>query len=191
MQEKMQTVEGKVQSPNGYIVAFDDDTGFGTINLGKIDHVQPGMIFLVYNLGRGGEVVPKGRIQVRRVKEKSSVVGVIESVKNQPITKNDYVMTALLGRKKPVFVIAGWFPPALDYTAKELSFLVERWGGKTAEEVSLDTDYLVVGKIRAEGANASPEAKKRAQRGLEAYNLARELGVKVMNVEDFIKLVQR
>ena len=191
MQEKIQTIEGKVASPDGRIVAFDNDTGFGAINLGEIDHVQRGMIFLVYNQGRGGEVLPKGRVQVRRVEEKSSIVGIIESVENRPVTKNDYVMTALLGEKKPVFVIAGWFPPALDYTPRELTFLVERWGGKTAEAVSLDTDYLVVGKIRAEGEDASPEAKKRAEQGLEAYNLARELGVNVMDVEDFIKLVQR
>ena len=191
MQEKIRIVEEKAVSPDGYIVAFDNDTGFGTINLGEMDHVQPGMIFLVYNLGRGGEVVPKGRIQVRRVQGKSSIVGVIESVENRPVTKNDYVMTALLAKKKPVFVIAGWFPPALDYTARELTFLVERWDGETAEAVSLDTDYLVVGRIRADGEDPSAEAQKRAGQGLEAYNLARELGVNVMDVEDFIKLVQR
>ena len=191
MQDKLRIIEEKAEDPDGYIVAFDNDTGFGTIDLGNMDHVQPGMIFQVYNMGRGGKIIDKGRIQVRRVEEKSSVVGVIESVPNQPVTKGDYVMTALLARKKPTFVIAGWFPPALGYTPEQLSFLVERWGGQMAQEVSLDTDYLVVGKIRVEGEEASPEAQKRAEQGLEAYNLARELAVRILDVEDFVKLVER
>ena len=191
MQKKLRIVAAQAEEPDGYIVAFDSDTGYGTINLGAIDHVQPGMIFQVYVLGRGGEVVPKGRVQVRSVAQRSSVVGVIESVPDRPVTKGDYVMTALLAKKKPVFVIAGWFPPAVGYSAQELRYLAERWGSEVAPEVSLDTDYLVVGKIRAGEEEASPEAQNRAQEGLEAYNLARELGVRILDVGDFIKLVQR
>jgi len=191
MQKKLRIIESQAEEPDGYIVAFDPDSGYGTINLGAVDHVQPGMIFQVYTLGRGGEVIPKGRVQVRRVAERTSVVGVIEEVPDRPVTKGDYVMTALLAKKKPVFVIAGWFPPSLGYTADELRYLAERWGSKVASEVTLDTDYLVVGKIRVEGEEASPEAQKRAKEGLEAYNLARELGVRILDVEDFVKLVRR
>ena len=45
--------------------------------------------------------------------------------------------------------------------------------------------------LRVEGEEASPEAQKRAKEGLEAYNLARELGVRILDVEDFVKLVRR
>ena len=191
MQSKLRIIEEQAEEPDGYIVAFDNDTGFGSINLGAIDHVQPGMIFQVYNLGRGGEILPKGRVQVRRVEKKASVIGVIESVRNRPVTKGDYVMTALLAKKKPVFVIAGWFPPGLGYSPDELKFLVERWGGEVAPEVTLDTDYVVVGKVRVQEEEASPEAQKMAEDGLSAYNLARELAVRILDVEDFVKLVQR
>ncbi len=191
MQDKLRIIEEKAEDPDGYIVAFDNDTGYGSINLGGMDHVQPGMIFQVYNVGRGGKVIDKGRIQVRRVEGKSSVIGVIESVPDRPVTKGDYVMTALLAKEKPTFVVAGWFPPAVGYTPEQLRFLVERWGGEVAQEVSLDTDYLVVGEIRVAGEEVSPEAQKRAAQGLDAYNLARELAVRILDVEDFVKLVQR
>jgi type II secretory pathway component PulJ len=195
MSEKLRIIEEKAESPDGYIVAMDSRTGYGSINLGAVDHVQPGMIFQVYNLGRGGDNIPrtdlKGRIQVREVERNSSVVSIIESVPNRAVVKGDYVMTALLAKKKPVFVIAGWFPPSLGYSQGELKALAERWGGEVAPEVTLDTDYLVVGKIRVEGEEASPEAGKEASEGLAAYNLARELAVHILNAGDFVKLVQR
>jgi len=191
MREKLRVIQEKIQEPDGYMVAFDNESGYGTINLGRIDHVQNGMIFLVYSLGRGGQVLDKGRVQVRRVAERSSEVGIIESVPDRPVTRGDYVMSPLQAKTKPVFVIAGWFPPSLGYSVDELAFLVERWGGRVDKEVTLDTDYLVVGKIRAEGAEASPEAQKVAEQGLQAYNLARELAVRIVDVEDFLKLVQR
>ena len=195
MSEKLRIIEEKAESPDGYIVAMDSRSGYGSINLGAVDHVQPGMIFQVYNLGRGGDNIPrtelKGRIQVRQVERNSSVVSVIESLPNRAIVKGDYVMTALLAKKKPVFVIAGWFPPSLGYSQDELKALAERWGGEVAPEVTLDTDYLVVGKVRVEGEEASPEAAKEASEGLAAYNLARELAVHVLDAGDFVKLVQR
>jgi NAD-dependent DNA ligase len=112
-------------------------------------------------------------------------------VPNRSIVKGDYVATALLAKKKPVFVIAGWFPPAPGYSQNELKALAERWGGEVAPEVTLDTDYLVVGKIRVEGEEASPDAQKQAAAGLAAYNLARELAVRILDAGDFVKLVQR
>jgi len=190
LREKVRIIEAKAEEPDGFIVAFDNKTGYGSVNLGRIDHVQTGMIFQVYRLGRGGQIIPKGRVQVRRVQEKASLVGVIEAVPGEPVIEGDYVMTALLAKEKPVFVTAGWFPPELGYTPDELSYLIERWGGVVAEEVTLDTNYLVVGKTRVEG-EVSPEAQEAAQKGLEAYNLARELGARILDVDDFLKLLRR
>jgi len=191
LRDKLRIVQEKIEEPDGYIVAFNNRTGYGTINLGSKDHVEPGLVFQVYSLGRGGEAVPKGRVQVRQVEEHSSVVGVIEEVPNDPIIKGDSVVNPLLAKKKPVVVIAGWFPPSLGYTADELKFLVERWGGKVSEEVSLDTDLLVVGRTRTEGPDVTPEAKAEAEQGLNAYNLARELAIRIYDVTDFLKLVRR
>jgi len=191
MSDKLRIIEEQAQTPSGYIVDLDEGTGYGAINLGASEHVQPGMIFQVYNLGRGGVLVPKGRIIVRQVKANSSVVGVIESLPNRTIVKGDYVMTAFVGKKKPSFVIAGWFPPSLGYSRDELKVLAERWGGEVASDVTLDTDYLVVGKIRVQGEEASPDSQKSADEGLAAYNLARELAVRILDMNDFLKLVER
>ncbi len=190
MRKKLRIIEEKAEDPDGFIVKFDDETDYGTINLGAIDHVKVGMIFQVYQLGRGGEILPKGRVQVRRVNEKASVVGVIETVPDWPIIEGDYVMTLMLAKEKPVFVIAGWFPPELQYTPREICFLAESWGGVVAEEVTLDTNYLVVGSTRAD-ADATPEAQAAAQKGLESYNLARELGITILDVDKFLEHVRR
>jgi len=56
LREKVRIIEAKAEEPDGFIVAFDNKTGYGSVNLGRIDHVQTGMIFQVYRLGRGGQI---------------------------------------------------------------------------------------------------------------------------------------
>ena len=75
-------------------------------------------------------------------------------------------------KEKPLngltFVITGTFK---NYRREELKRLIENYGGKVAESVSRNTDYLLVGE--------DPGSK---------LDKARELNIKTLTEEEFLKL---
>lgn len=68
------------------------------------------------------------------------------------------------------FVITGYFE---NHKRKDLENLVLSKGGKVSSSVSGNTDYLILGK----------------KPGLK-YNRAVELGIKIIEIEDFLKLIE-
>ena len=78
-------------------------------------------------------------------------------------------------KEKPLngltFVITGTFK---NYRREELKRLIENYGGKVAESVSRNTDYLLVGE--------DPGSK---------LDKARELNIKTLTEEEFLKLISK
>lgn len=140
--------------PDGKIVLIDDQTGIVHINIGTDDRVYRGLTFPVYDKnmpipkdGRG-----KAEIEVFDVKKTISAARIIPSKMKSPIILGDIIANLIWDSDKiNVFVVAGEFDldgdKSIDYDALDkIKTLIEKWGGRVADTVSIDTDFLVLGK---------------------------------------------
>ncbi len=173
----------------GQIVTVDAYTDSASINLGKRQRVKHGMLFEVYSITPGGEQNIKGRAEVLTVGDLASAVALRDVEPANPVLPGDYLRNPFL-RPHPKFVVAGWFPPELDYREAEIKQLVRQWGGEVQDEVTVDTDYLVLGQYALLPRVVDEKAKQAAQRGLDQFNAAKTFGHVILNVERFLNLAR-
>jgi hypothetical protein len=139
--------------PDGKILLIDDRSKVVHINKGKVDRVYPGLTFSVYNknmpIPRDGQ--GKAEIEVYDVDENISTARIIRSDVKKAIVLGDIVANLIWDSDKVnLFAVAGEFdlnndgffdPDAID----KIKALIEKWGGKTADSVSPNTDFLILG----------------------------------------------
>ncbi len=152
---------------DGKIVKVDDKFKMATINLGVKDGVRPGMRFSVYPPGPPSKDRIKGRIEVKKIGEETSIVRILEEKFGNPIVSGDRIYNPLYSpREKEVFALVGKFMHP--YTEKELIRLVERHGGTTTRKISDDVDYVILGTDFENDPN---------------YDKAKELGIEILRVK--------
>jgi hypothetical protein len=61
------------------------------INLGKKEQIQNGEKFTVVRVGKGGERIPKGELQVVRVDDLVSTAEILKSDPDDPVMRDDIV----------------------------------------------------------------------------------------------------
>jgi hypothetical protein len=185
---------------DGKIVAYDWKTGRGTVNLGASDNVKPGYEFDVYRTRPGRDRADKrlyhGRLRLLNVHPDTSLFTPVPSEwdnQDQPVMTGDLVCSQIYDPvTRKTFVLKGWFPQGSDYSKTTLAGMIFRDGGIVKDELTLDTDYLLVGIMSEEGlASPSEEAKKAVAEGAKAYEDARHWYVPVLTVEKFFKYMNR
>lgn len=197
--------------PDAQIVRVDLQNGLVTLDVGANDHVYRGLTFAIY---QSNTPIPedgqgKAEIEVFQVGEQVSVGRIIRSDKRNPIVADDLVVNLIWDPKTSnQFVVIGDFDVNQDGRidpdgAAQVKELIERWGGRIQDDVTIDTDFIVVGtdptippRPTQDELDADPTALQRfdaASQKASAYGnqllKAGSLRVPVFNHKQFMYLI--
>jgi hypothetical protein len=193
------------------------------INLGSGDQISPGMTFEVYDRVTGvpaatvtnanaeePDTIARGKasIEVVRVQPGSSEARVIRTTTGQVVTDGDVISNLVYDKNtKYNFVVHGKFD--LDRNnvvtaqdAEVVKRLITQWGGRVADAISVDTDFVILGKepevpsTDKKTLEDDPLERARYEAAvaeLDAYNKIRdraiELNVPILNQNRFLYFV--
>lgn len=161
--------------PDARVILVDNQTKIVHLNVGSDDRVYPGLTFSIYDRsvpipkdGKG-----KAEIEVYDVDKNISAARIIRSEIKNPVVIEDIVANLIWDSdKENEFVISGDFDlnydGEVDYEAvAQIEGLVRKWGGKIAANVSINTDFVVLGQ--------TPKVRKKPTFDeLEVYPMAME-----------------
>jgi NAD-dependent DNA ligase len=139
---------------DGIIILVDNSAKVVHLNIGRDDRVYPGLTFAVYdkNMPIPKDGKGKAEIKVFSVDKNISTALITQSQIKRPIILDDIVANLIWdSTKSNVFSIEGAFDLDGDGkiendAADKIKALIEKWGGKVANEISIETDFLVLGK---------------------------------------------
>jgi len=197
--------------PDGKVILIDKQNNIVHLSIGSKDQVYRGLAFTIYDKympipkdGKG-----KAEVEVFDVEETISVAKIIPSVNNRPILLNDKVANLIWSSDKAnVFVVAGDFDldgnGSIDYDGvRKIKALIEKWGGKVAENISVETDFVLLGKQPRslseptfEQREIDPMATEKYEASLkvldyynQVQNQAKMLSIPVFNQERFFYFI--
>lgn len=196
---------------DGKVILIDNEAQVVHLNIGSNDHVYPGLTFTVYDRGTSIPKDGKGKseIKVFDVSKTYSAARIVESKINKPILEGDVVANLIWDADRTnVFVVAGDFDIDNDGQLDadgidKIERLVKKWGGEMTDSISVDTDFLVLGKqptvlrkptIEEEEIDPRAIAKYQASlQDLSRYNQLRDqaqsLWIPVFTYEKFLYFV--
>lgn len=135
------------------IISVDNHAKTVYLSIGRDDHVYRGLTFSVYSknmpIPRDGK--GKAEVEVFDVQQKVSAAKILYSNKRSPIVPGDIVANLIWDSKTVnIFTVCGDFDFDGDRImdrdgAAKIKQLVEKWGGKLADTISIETDFLVLG----------------------------------------------
>jgi len=197
--------------PDGKIILIDNATKIAHLNIGTDDHVYRGLTFSVYEKNMPIPVGAKGKaeIEVFSVGKTFSAARITRSDIKNPIIVDDIVANLIWDSKKTnVFVVAGDFDldgnGQVDFNATaKIEALIQKWEAKVVHNVTIDTDFLVLGSTPTvtrrptfEQMEVDPMAMEkyqdslqRLQRYQEVREQAQNLMIPVFNYERFLYLI--
>ncbi len=203
--------EVQAHQPDAQIVRIDSQNGIVYLDAGVKDHVYRGLTFAIYDRNKpipeDGE--SKAEIEVFQVAERVSAARIVKSDTKDPVVKNDIVANLIWDRNMPNrFVVAGEFDFNNDGRidadgAQRIAELIERWGGIVADNITVDTDFLIVGiepvskrRPSQQELDLDPMAQQRYEISVKKigdYNQlldkAASLGIPVFNQKRFLFLI--
>jgi hypothetical protein len=213
-QFKPNTKESIVRNVDATITQVSPDN-ICYINLGFGDHISSGMTFEVYGKNEGVPKLesgtdtlnmPKGKgsIEVINIGQNSTQCRIITTTPGTTISQGDLCVNIVYDRNiKPTFFVYGKFDMDQNGVATEgeadvVKSLITRWGGKIADKVSNDVDFVVMGKeptipLYTPDELQSPLIKQKldeAKAAADAYNKIRDeavsLQIPIMNQNRFL-----
>ena len=148
-------------------------------------------------------------MEVFNVEKNVSSARIIRSETKNPIVVDDVIANLIWDSAKTnTFVIAGDFDLNGDGltdadAADRIKSLIQKWGGKVADAVSIDTDFVVLGsapdvpkKPTADELETFPDAMEKYERivtKLDNYNRiqsqAQALSIPILNTERFLYFI--
>lgn len=139
--------------PDGHIVSIDVSNNIVFIDIGSDEKIYPGLTFSVYdrNAPIPTDGTNKAEIEVFNVDKNTAVARINKSSKRNPIAEGDIIVNLIWDSKATNrFVVAGDFDfnddGAVDSDgADKVKQLIENWGGKVEDAVTIDTDFVVLG----------------------------------------------
>jgi hypothetical protein len=166
--------------PDGEIILVNDQAKVVHLSIGSDDHAYRGLRFTVYDrntsVTKDGE--GKAEVEIFDIAKNYSAARIIRSEINRPILEGDVVANLIWDSSKiNVFAIAGDFDldndGVIDFDAVDkIKVLIEKWGGKVVDDVSIDVDFLVLGsapKVFREPTHEDTETNPAA---MQQYNAA-------------------
>ncbi len=204
-------IEVQAYEPDARIVRVDLQNGIIYLDAGTNDRVYRGLTFAVYDRNKpipeSGE--GKAEIEVFQVNEQASAARIIKSDRKNPIVKEDIVSNLIWDSETSNrFVVIGEFDidndgrPDRDGKQRIIE-LIQRWGGILMDEVTVDTDFLVIGtapkprpRPTQDEMDIDPMSQQRYEQSLQQlreYNAklekANNLSVPVFNQKRFLYLI--
>jgi len=194
--------------PDGEVILVDESAEVIRINLGSDDHVYRGLTFSVYDRSAGipRDGKPKAEVEVFAIDRMVSAARVLSTGKKNPIVTGDLVANLIWdSSKQNQFVVAGEFDVdgdgKVDYDGvRKVEALIKRWGGAAVNDVSANTDFVILGKEpqvptepTLDQQTADPTAKEKYEairRSNERYNQVRQraeaLWIPIFNYDRFL-----
>ena len=190
--------------PDGKIILIDPQSKIVHINIGSDDRVYPGLTFEVYDKslpipkdGRG-----KAEIEVFDVGKtiSSARIVTIPNPRN-PIIQEDVIANLIWDKStQNTFVVTGDFQNG---DSEKIKALIEKWGGFVENEVTANTDYVVLGnppkllmRPTVEQQSIDPTsmekceaAKQRSDRYKNILEQAKILSIPIFNTERFLNFI--
>ena len=183
--------------PDVQIVRIDLQNGIVYLDAGIKDRVYRGLTFAVYDRNKpipeDGE--GKAEIEVFQVAEQVSAARIVKSDIKDPVVIDDIVANLIWDRNIPNrLVVAGDFDFNNDGTvdpdgAQRIVELIERWGGTVDDQITVDTDFVIIGieptalrRPTQQDMDIDPMAQQRYQRSLQEVDDYNELLVKTANL---------
>ncbi|MGA2679451.1 MAG: hypothetical protein ABSF37_09160 [Sedimentisphaerales bacterium] len=203
--------EIKAFEPDGKIILVDNQAKTVQINLGTNDHIYRGLTFAVYDRGQPIPRDGKGKaeIEVYNIGDSFSAARIIRSDKKNPIVADDIIANLIWSPTKAnTFVVAGDFDLSGsgvidDDAVAKIRHLVEKWGGKVADTVTVNTDYVILGtppvvlsKPTMQETEKYPNAMEKYERAVQQaagykdiQSQAQALSIPIMNAERFLYFI--
>ncbi|MDZ7815549.1 MAG: BRCT domain-containing protein [Planctomycetota bacterium] len=163
---------------DGTVLLANIQKNFVMLDLGKRDRIRKGMKFRVLALLKGVRPIEKGMVEIREVFDTVAYARILSMPDPEnPIQSGDGVANDLYDRDEQLtFVLVGKLE---GFNRVEFTRFVEEMGDKVAQSVDTNTDYLIVG--------TGIKGKKHEE---EQVEIARELGVKIITENFFMRLVR-
>lgn len=211
-----------LQRADGVITKVNLSSNRVFINIGNGESVTPGLTFEIYDKNKGlpkltaSELDPNGEptlpagkasIEVIKVMQGMSECQIIKSAPGQTIQEGDLIENLVYDpNTKYNFVVFGAFDLAHSGNptpgdAEVVRNLITRWGGKVQDQVSVNTDFVILGEepVLPSVTNDdkdNPLVQRRledAQKALDAYNdvkaQALKLGVPILDQNRFLYFI--
>ena len=197
--------------PDGHIVSVENSTNIVFIDIGGNEKVYPGLTFSVYdrNAPIPTDGTSKAEIEVFDVDKNTATARINKSDKKNPIAEGDVIINLIWDSKAANrFVVAGDFDFDGDGNidsdgATKIKQLIENWGGKLEEVVTIDTDFVVLGasprvlpKPTLDQIEADPMATDKHEASIKASeqyeevkNQAKDLYIPVFGVKRFLSFI--
>jgi len=145
--------EAVAHKSDGKIILVDNQAKVVHLNIGRDDRVYPGLTFTVYdkNMPIPKDGKGKAEIEVYSVDKNISAARIIKSEIKRPVILDDIIANLIWDSDKTnVFAIEGEFDLDGDGRIEtdavdKIKSLIEKWGGKVADAISIETDFLVLG----------------------------------------------
>jgi hypothetical protein len=190
------------RKPDGKILRTAEDS-ICYLNLGSEDNIVNGMTFEVYpRTGIPTDGEGKGSVIVTRAFENISECKIVENSTSDPVRADDLVANLAYDPNRTfTFAVEGEFDLyASGQTASgadEVKRLIRRYGGRVADEVTVQTDFVVMGNEPARpkelDESAEPQMWKVYNEKLAEYNrytqlrqTAQSLNIPVLNTTRFL-----
>lgn len=193
--------------PDGKILQVSGQGGVCYINLGVKDRVSAGLTFSIYPpTGIPADGEGKGTIIVSNVGATTSECRIQQQTPDDPIVVGDLVANlAFDPTRKYTFVVEGEFDlygsgRTTREGAQHAAMLVERYGGKVATEVGVDTDFIILGSEPSPpskpGENDPSVVWQNYRELLKVYDryndvktLAKSMHIPVLNTNKFLAFI--
>lgn len=169
--------------PDGEVILVNEASGVIHINLGSEDRIYRGLTFSVYDRSAGipRDGKPKAQVEVLAVDPRISTARILSSERRNPIALGDSVANLIwdAGRENQ-FVVAGEFDldrdGKIDYDGiRKIETLVQKWGALVAQDVSADTDYVILGTEPVVPAEPTLDEQASDPMSMQRYNTARQM----------------
>lgn len=178
---KLVGVDDHPWDPDGTVVAASTN-GLVYLDLGSKDLLRGGVKFDVFRFGKGGNLVPKGLVEVRQVESDHAVAGIVTQLNDlDPIAAGDVVANPHFSKQREkIFALVGEFPVlGRNFIETRLKDL----GAEVAPGVTSKVDFVVVGE--KDTAEDSPEVAD-----LPEYKTAQELGIQMLRISDLDRFLK-
>jgi hypothetical protein len=206
--KKLQPKLERIHQPDGKVIRTVLADSIVYINIGSKDRVRVGLPFSVYDARTGvtADGEGKARIIVKNVFPETSECRLLQTKPGEPVVEGDLISNiAFDATIQPQFIVEGQFDltgsgKADDRSAEIVKSMIAQYGGKVTDKVDVGVDYVVMGSEPASspkppaGAPAQQVAvweqeRKKVQQYNQIKSMAIDLGIPVLNTEQFLAFV--
>jgi len=182
--------EALAYQPDGKIVLVDEQAGVVHLSIGSASRVYRGLTFSVYDRNAPIPTDGKGKaeIAVFNLDRNISAARIVRCETRNPIAQDDIIANLVWDSDKAnVFVVVGEFDlegdGSINFDAiSKIRALIEKWGGSIADNVSAQTDFVVLGQAplvprepTLQDLEADPMAKEKHQAVVQRLNHYKEV----------------